>query len=401
MNEMMLEPMPIETALDRQYQARSMNHSYFSLSNTIGFLVVIFILGTMVFVFYFGNHIIHTPYPIRPTSSFLFSLTNSSEMDNNDISMTDSLLTTRLLNEIKVVWLMSFPNSGTSFTSKLIRHVTKLSTATNYGNEIASLKSIASIWNESVLMGPNETLIPKPPYWIDPHSLGTNWSRPTRLVLTKTHCGGRCEWCGPAEYIENPHSFRMQCHAGQWNKDPTRIMYPLDRVVKAIHLIRNPMDNVVSRFHLGRKLFAARGLEFSSGRDGFVKFCQVWKVTYGPQEAKIHWLDPQVYRILEHVPCFGDFIRYVQWHNLALIVTQDLRLPTMVLRYEDFEFKLDETIHRLTTFLETPRRGEMIEFSRGKKYLEYFTVEERLAIANGVKQMSLWATWQHIQHYFE
>jgi hypothetical protein len=333
--------------------------------------------------------------------------------------------------DVKIVWLMSFPNSGTSFTSKLIRHVTMLSTATNYANEIVSSNptSIESIWNESVVMKPSSSssllrpkndeghLIPKPPYWIDPHSLGNNWSRPTRLVLTKTHCGGRCEWCGPEEYIENPHSFLMQCRAGQWgrndkkkgdkNNDTTTmkiIYYPLDRVVKAVHLIRNPLDNVVSRFHLARrKLFVERGLEVSSDREGFVKFCQLWKDTYGTQEAKMHWLDPQVYQMLEHVPCFGDFIRYIQWHNLALVVTQDLKLATMVLRYEDFEVKLNETVNLLTRFLETPsQRGfQAIEFSRGKKYHEYFTEEERRAIAAGVKQMSLWATWQHIQHYFE
>ena len=31
---------------------------------------------------------------------------------------------------------MSFPNSGTSFTSKMIRHLSQMSTASNYGEEV-------------------------------------------------------------------------------------------------------------------------------------------------------------------------------------------------------------------------------------------------------------------------
>jgi hypothetical protein len=397
MNEVMLEIMPIEVKLDCQFRARSM-YQYRSLSYTMRILVILFLLGTMILGIFVGNHVAHASYPKIPSLRFVSD--DSSGMDKNQLG-NDSFLATRLLNELKIVWLMSFPNSGTSFTSKLIRHVTMLSTASNYGNEVPSSNPVFSIWNESILSGPNSTLVPKPPYWIDPHSLGTNWSRPTMYVLTKTHCGGRCEWCGPKEYIENPHSFLMQCRAGEWNKEPKRIiMYPIDHVVKAVHLIRNPLDNVVSRFHLGRKLFAARGLKFSSDREGFVKFCQLWKETFGSQEAKMHWLDPQVYQIMQNVPCFGDFIRYVQWHNLAFIVTQDLRLATMVLYYEDFENRLEETVDRLITFLETPRRGETIQFSRGKRYTDYFTDEERKAIADGVKRMSLFATWRHIQHYF-
>ena len=51
-------------------------------------------------------------------------------------------------------------------------------------------------------------------------------------------------------------------------------------------------------------------------------------------------------------------------------------------------------------FLETPRRGEKIEFILGKEYLDYFTPEERDAIRKGLQRMALTPTWDNIKHYF-
>lgn len=38
----------------------------------------------------------------------------------------------------KIAWLMSYPNSGTSFTMTCVEHTTNLSTATNYGDEVTA-----------------------------------------------------------------------------------------------------------------------------------------------------------------------------------------------------------------------------------------------------------------------
>ena len=45
----------------------------------------------------------------------------------------------------KVVWLMSFPNSGSSFTTKLVRDITNQSTATNYGEEHVNSMGISEV----------------------------------------------------------------------------------------------------------------------------------------------------------------------------------------------------------------------------------------------------------------
>jgi len=170
---------------------------------------------------------------------------------------------------------MSFPNSGTSFTSKMIRHYSMTSTATNYGEEFLHPQT-----GESMEVIPNSTT---PPYWIDSKT-HPEYTRPTNLILTKTHCGGeyerqgfslyaffnrcssaaspatatgRCEKCGPDQFVETPHSFEKSCRQGrrvilengqQIRLSPTA--YDADLVHKAVHLIRSPFDNVVSRFHL-------------------------------------------------------------------------------------------------------------------------------------------------------
>lgn len=305
-----------------------------------------------------------------------------------------------------IAWLMSFPNSGTSFTSKLIRHVTALSTATNYGEEAGGGSSI---------FGSDQ-----PPFWLDPHSI-SDYSRPTNLVLTKTHCGGRCELCGPKTYIESPHSFLMQCLSGRGVGNSTKgtkqisdvIGYEKSLVRKAVHLIRNPFDNVVSRFHLELHTFAKEKvhnhrndpgsmLNYTEDSKGFRSFCSMLDQTYHNEEKHSRWMDATAMSIMKDVPCRADIVRYVQWHNLAFVVTRDLGIPTMVLHYEDYRTKFDKTLDELVSFLETDIKGKAVDFVAGKSYAkDYFTAEERVAIRDGVKQLAMQDTWNSIQHYFK
>ena len=124
---------------------------------------------------------------------------------------------------LSIAWLMSFPNSGTSFTSKLVRHVTLTSTGSNYGHEVLATDKVIPMFGDD-----------HPPFWIDPHSLDT-WNRPSSLVLTKTHCGGRCEMCGPSDYVENPHSFLTQCLSGRIG-DETASQYSIELEIGRAHV---------------------------------------------------------------------------------------------------------------------------------------------------------------------
>eukprot|EP00592_Proboscia_alata_P022032 CAMPEP_0194411442 /NCGR_PEP_ID=MMETSP0176-20130528/9619_1 /TAXON_ID=216777 /ORGANISM="Proboscia alata, Strain PI-D3" /LENGTH=181 /DNA_ID=CAMNT_0039213415 /DNA_START=45 /DNA_END=587 /DNA_ORIENTATION=- len=79
----------------------------------------------------------------------------------------------------RVAWLMSFPNSGTSYTGSLIKAVSNRTTATNYGKEGLFSDEVGSIpLRSDSLSGPYK-------------SISSN-DMPTTYVQTKTHCGGRC-----------------------------------------------------------------------------------------------------------------------------------------------------------------------------------------------------------------
>ena len=386
MREPGFETMQCETSMDRNRRQQMSN-------SQVVVVIALLLLGGVTLVTYLGTGRKPTFRPTevsKPAPDTLLQVSETNTADTTSASNKDG---SGHGDGLGIAWLMSFPNSGTSFTSKLVRHVTMGSTGSNYGHEVAPTDAVVPMFGDG-----------RPPYWIDPHSLEANaWSRPVApsLVLTKTHCGGRCEMCGPTEYVENPHLFLSHCLSGRASDEPVAMEYDMALVRKAVHLIRNPLDNVVSRFHLERKLFSDRGdARFSSDRKGFLSFCQLLKDQYGADEINSRWLDPQIYEMIGHVPCFADFIRYVQWHNLAFVVTQDMAIPTFVLHYEKFESNFDETVDELIEFLEVPRKGGTIEFILGKVYRDYFTDEEYVAIRDAIKIMALSTTWDNVQHYF-
>jgi len=83
-----------------------------------------------------------------------------------------------------IAWLMSFPNSGTSYTMRLVQAVSNTTAATNYAEECQQDASgrVATLFDS-----------PSGPY------LRQQVPLPKRYILTKTHCGGRCVHCIPGE----------------------------------------------------------------------------------------------------------------------------------------------------------------------------------------------------------
>lgn len=301
----------------------------------------------------------------------------------------------------KVAWLMSFPNSGTSFTTKMVRHLSHMSTATNYGEEFLDAQG------NSIPIYENST---EGPFWVDPQEGASfDFERPTIFAFTKTHCGGRCEKCGPSQYVENPHSFLMQCLSGKIahrSSDGEIVkeaipQYDLELVQRAVHLIRNPFDNVVSRFHLELHGFDSHKLEeFPNSREGFRKFCFYLNTAFEKEEESSRLMDPKVWQLMKDVPCRDDFFRFVQWHNLAFVTTQSMGIPTLVVHYENYETKYNETAQQMMEFLHLPPRGELIDFYMGKEY-DYFSPAEQDNVKKAMKIMALSFTWDQISHYFE
>lgn len=88
-----------------------------------------------------------------------------------------------------IAWLMSFPNSGTSYTMRLVQAVSNTTAATNYAEECKQDSSgrVATLFDS-----------PSGPY-LRQQVLDGGMPLPKRYILTKTHCGGRCVHCIPGE----------------------------------------------------------------------------------------------------------------------------------------------------------------------------------------------------------
>ena len=74
-------------------------------------------------------------------------------------------------------------------------------------------------------------------------------------VLTKTHCFGYCDDCGPAaHWLGSVQDFENGCRRSEPPGNGAVSMYDVNVVKSAVHLIQNPLDNIVSRMmHLAIK----------------------------------------------------------------------------------------------------------------------------------------------------
>ncbi len=215
----------------------------------------------------------------------------------------------------KVVWLMSYPNSGTSFTMRLVSRGGNRSVATNYGLE-DELREI------------NIPLYPNSPN--GPFIIGSSRALPPEYILTKTHCGGRCVDCSPEKYIENQTHFLERCAQGSRKNssfvDQKEITwYDPHLATKAIHIVRNPFDNLVSNFHLDMKHKFKRmkndsATKYSNDASAFRKWCSDQDLKYISKEKEM--LPAVVVEFFEGenitwgynitIPCHAHFYRYAK-----------------------------------------------------------------------------------------
>jgi hypothetical protein len=301
----------------------------------------------------------------------------------------------------KVVWLMSFPNSGNSFTTQMVRMHTNHFTATNYGEEHIGEES-----NTSVPIH-HDPLYANGPYLSESITKARNIGH---FVLTKTHCGGRCSRCGPETYMETLESFKTACLTARrgtsWNGVISfeKVQYSESLVDGAIHIMRDPFDNVVSRFHLIQKVNKKLGdikfeKTFPNNLKGFRKWCNYMDKQYLDSEAKM--LDAPIFTMFQSIPCHSDFYRYVQWHNLAFQVTEVMDIPSIVVYYEDYEHDFDSVKDRILSFIDLKDEGyRNVTFSSGKTYHNYFTENERGAVRRLFHHLASKQTNESIARYF-
>ncbi len=303
-------------------------------------------------------------------------------------------------NDLKrIAWLMSFPNSGTSYTSYLIRTVTQTNTASNYGHE----SGIEEQFSPSVgIFNDNDNPIPS---WTE--SWNTHLQQPSKgFILTKTHCGGFSFCTACDSFIYNSHMFLKKCLEGDYVTNATSAsglevskgFASKDKIARAVHIIRDPFDNVVARFHLERRTLEKKNkAHYPNSRDGFRQFCDdLGKIEKAQKQARVFFED-----VLDlEIPCKADFYRYIQWHNMAFTTTWDLEIPTLVIHYESYTTSLNETKDALLEFLEQEAVADAPPFVTGKTYRDYYTADEIDAVSKMTERLALRETWQHTKHYF-
>ncbi|GKY96666.1 hypothetical protein MPSEU_000626200 [Mayamaea pseudoterrestris] len=293
----------------------------------------------------------------------------------------------------QIVWLMSFPNSGTSYTISNTEHLTGKTTATNYG--------VPEVHDDPpMVVRPDQTVSP---YW---HYSAL--PKPAR-TLTKTHC----------RTVLNYRDFEEGCRTIQINNStghPEEYQYNASLVTAAVHLVRHPLDNIVSRKHhmlrkeinLGILSAEQAQTQFDDSAQGLNKWC-----SYKLQKTK-SWLqfpqsslDHNVAKHLSDVPCYGDLLYYIQWHNMATKTLHEYKVPSHILYYEDYAKKsYNATVQRLYDFVfdapETPLNWtNQLAFEDSKIYHDYFTAEQRLAVEQAVRKLATPSAWQILRRYYE
>lgn len=173
---------------------------------------------------------------------------------------------------------------------------------------------------------------------------------------------------------------------------------------KAIHLIRNPYHNFVARFHLERKNAIAKGKDdwvrdHPSNATGFQLWCKELDLDYSKQEYEI--FEDEMVKKLRRTPCHGEVFKYTQWHNLAFQVTEKAAIDSLVVFYNDYETKFEETVETILDFLELPMADSPRHFDPGHEYSEYYTEVDKKQIRRLVNELASPTTWNYVERYFD
>jgi hypothetical protein len=305
-----------------------------------------------------------------------------------------------------IAWLMSFPNSGTSYTILLTNTITGTATATNYVPKSVSknLTEYKNIFRDYPV-----------PRWSLQEDVGVNIQIPTTgYVLTKTHCGGYCFRCFAGRdsgTLKNSKDFFKECRRGSYisknnmtsgQLDILDSYTPKESIKRAVHLIRDPFDNVVARFHLHRKKFSKQLLDkYPNTLEGFRDYCNndLGKKYRTKETSFLPFKD--IYGSIKNVPCHSDFFRYIQWHNLAFETTARQNLSSMIIHYERYTDNFNKTKDDLLQFLEQREVNKPPTFITGKTYRNYYTDKENAAVKLMFSKLANNDTWDQTKQYFD
>jgi Sulfotransferase domain len=247
----------------------------------------------------------------------------------NATTTPDEWTTTRTAtNNLKIAWLLSFPNSGTTYTLQAVQQVSNRSAAANTCLKWVHQKAIPVVSSDG-------------PYQISPHL-----PLPDTYVLTRTHCAGHYPWprwflVGPVTPAQFATACRRMAVVHRWGLWKERQgSYPKNHSTptKAVHLWRHPLDNIVSRYRHARRYVPAWLMP------NLAWYCRLTDMITG----KI--LVPSS---SSYFPCRAELDRFITWHNNAMALADTIHPTLQVLHvhYEDYQ-RNDTQLSAVLAFLE-------------------------------------------------
>lgn len=325
----------------------------------------------------------------------------------------------------KISLLMSFPNSGTTYTLANARSSSRRRSATSYSLEIECQEEHQKDGYEVVFHRyqdypflyqdlPISVVTPAFHYCERPDQDHLHYERPADLVLTKTHClvpmAGRVanhsfdqfdKACRKAFGVAPGYDDSKASPGGKWRGG----QYPPEYIGNVVHLHRSPFDNVVARYHFYIR-YALQGdksktpkekATFARSPQGFQRYCAD---SLDPKFSKAYQDAPELQQLAKDVPCHSEFYSLVQWHNYANEFIQKYNLEVLEIHYQDYKTDLPGATSKVLDFLHQDLEGETTPFY-WSDYALYFNAETREATRRFCKAMASPATWNQIQNYFE
>merc|ERR1712157_463528 len=91
---------------------------------------------------------------------------------------------------------------------------------------------------------------------------------------------------------------------------------------------------------------------YDQNRRGFIAYCDELRINYADEEAK--WWDNNIREAGLEIPCYAEFYKVIQWHNLVCDSLDYLKFPAKDFYFEDFEENLYHPLLPYWTFMASP-----------------------------------------------
>jgi hypothetical protein len=393
---------------------------------------------------------------IDATSTTVSNPSSNSNLSTNDGDGNGSD------DGLKIIQLLTYPMSGTTYTLRLYGESTRVTVATNYA--YSGKRTTKDGHNLPVFPNSNtNTNIHNneengSPYWTDAVGTGIATTKPSKYVLSVSHCHGYCFYpCKPDRYVQTLPSFEEGCRSvygptkkvqdmmedfyqppkststGMFGKNADhnaekndgsqgsgaedgangeaavdKYIIPRSKVAKVVHLIRDPISNVVSRFHEYRRLklgFPDRSEE--TDREEFRDWCKKMDsdVELMASIADSFLITSKIKEVMKDVPCHSEFFKYVAWHNHVVDMIWNKNYKSLTIYYEDYAKEERTQAEELATFAEESLVSadsipSIMLLITVRMYKSYLTDAEIQSVEIFVRTMAYPNTMQLLERYF-